>query len=37
MAVTRLLCAAVIGSIVRFLIGKPTLGMVPVNDRFWPK
>ncbi len=29
--------AAAIGSDVRFLIGKRTLGMAPVNDRFWPK
>ena len=36
-AFTKLLCTAAIGSIVRFLIGKRTLGMVPVNDHFWPK
>jgi hypothetical protein len=33
----RSLRAAAIGSIVRFLIRKRTLGMAPVNDRFWPK
>ncbi len=30
----RSLCAAVIGSPVGFLIGKRTLGMVQVKDRF---
>jgi hypothetical protein len=29
--------AAAIGSNVRFLICKRTLGEAPANDRFWPK